>query len=287
MENRVKFFDENGYWIEKQAISFDQMEEIFLLFYDLCYSTALRYRLSIVNKASTPSPDKVSYPNDMKILDELLLSVFIYSKDLIGEIYDTVSYSSTFFRLLSQKNIESISKELLGISPHVSLYGWTNRIRIDPPNDERRTYGWHQEIFYTIPETKFVQTWCPILRDTTTENGTIHICPKSHKRGIANQTWNEIEGKALQVIVDREIVDQYDQIELPMSIGDVLFFDGHLFHKSGHNTTKDEVRFSLVGMWNDTSSRDFSAPKPNFILRGKTAKDYFESRFSSGVIETP
>jgi hypothetical protein len=281
MENRAEFFHENGYWIEKNAICFDQMDELFILFYDLCYSTAVRHGLPIVYEGKLQSPDRVSYPNDLKRLDDLLLSIFCYSKDLIGEIYDTVSYSSTFFRLLSQRNIETISKEVLGVSQHVSLYGWTNRIRIDPPNDERRTYGWHQEIFYTIPESKFIQTWCPILRDTTIENGTIGICPKSHKEGIAKQTWNEIEGRALQVIVDQEIVEKYEQIQLPMSVGDVLFFDGHLFHKSGNNTTNDEVRFSLVGMWNDTSYKAFNTPKPNFDLRGNSARDYFESIFNS------
>ena len=34
----------------------------------------------------------------------------------------------------------------------MSLYGHTNRCRIDPPEDERRTYDWHQETFYTIPK---------------------------------------------------------------------------------------------------------------------------------------
>ena len=105
MENRVKFFGENGYWIEKDIISFDQMVEMFVLLYSLCYSTAVRHGLSRANKAILHSPDRVSYPKDLKKLDELLLSIFHYDKDLIGEIYDTVSYSSAFFRLLSQKKM--------------------------------------------------------------------------------------------------------------------------------------------------------------------------------------
>tara|TARA_B110001469_G_C9455206_1_gene229721 strand:- start:225 stop:686 length:462 start_codon:yes stop_codon:yes gene_type:complete len=149
-------------------------------------------------------------------------------------------------------------------------------MRIDPPSDERRTYGWHQEIFYTIPDTKFLQTWCPMMRDTTIENGTIEIKKGSHKEGIAKQTWNEIEGRAIQIIIDPEITNKYKTIPLEMKVGDVLFFDGHLAHKSGQNSTKDEVRFSLVGMWNDTSYRGFNAPKPNFISRTISAKEYFD-----------
>ena len=33
---------------------------------------------------------------------------------------------------------------------------------------------------------------------------------------------------------------------------------------------------SLVGMWNDTSYRAFNAPKPNFMSRTISAKEYFD-----------
>ena len=36
------------------------------------------------------------------------------------------------------------------------------------------------------------------------------------------------------------------------------------------------MRFSLVGMWNDTFYKGFNAPKPNFISRSITSKEYFE-----------
>ena len=148
-------------------------------------------------------------------------------------------------------------------------------MRIDPPRDERRTYGWHQEIFYTIPEAKFIQTWCPLIRDTSIENGTIEVCEGSHKEGIAKQTWNQIEGRAKQIIVNEEVVVKYKQKKLPMKKGEILFFDPHMFHRSGHNSTKDELRFSLVGMWNDTTHLKFKAPKPEFKSRTFSAKDYF------------
>ena len=62
-----------------------------------------------------------------------------------------------------------------------------------------------------------------------------------------------------------------------MNVGDVLFFDSHLFHKSGKNSTKDEVRFSLVGTWNDISYKKFRAPIPEFKSRTLSPKEYFES----------
>ena len=143
-----------------------------------------------------------------------------------------------------------MTRKLLELPNNSSLYGFTNRVRIDPPRDERRTYGWHQEVFYTLPKSKYLQTWCPIIRNTTISNGTIQICPGSHKEKIVKQEWRDIKGKATQIIIDDKIIKKYRPIDLEMKVGDLMFFNGHLFHRSGQNITKDQIRFSMVGMWN-------------------------------------
>ena len=219
--------------------------------------------------------DDIDYNKDLKILDKILIDILEIDSKLIGELYDTVSYSSCFLKLVSDSDIEEYTRSLLGLSKRNTIYSWTHRVRIDPPRDERRTYGWHQEIFYTIPETRFIQTWCPLIRDTTINNGTIEVCECSHKEGIAKQTWNEIDGRATQIIVNEEVVAKYKQKKIPMKKGEILFFDPHMFHRSGHNSTKDEVRFSLVGMWNDTTNLKFKAPKPEFKSRTFSSKEYF------------
>ena len=151
-----ELFDKNGYYIAKNIFNKSDMSSLFFMFYDISYSTAKRNKIKI--SSQLPSPNNVIYPNDMKKLDKLMLEIFNFNKDLIGEIYDTISYTSVFLRFTASKKIEKISKILLGVKINTHLYGFTNRIRIDPPNDERRTYGWHQEIFYTLPKSKFVQT---------------------------------------------------------------------------------------------------------------------------------
>ena len=64
------------------------------------------------------------------------------------------------------------------------------------------------------------------------------------------------------------------RVAMEMQFGDILYFDGRLAHRSGSNLS-NEVRYSLVGMWNDTSILDFHPPIPNFISRTKFPKDYF------------
>ena len=273
--NDLNFFVNNGYLNKENILEDKYHSELFYLFYDLSVSTIKRNKINL--NYDLKKVEDLDFNKDLKELDKVLLDIIKINNKLIGELYDTVSYSSCFLKLISDSNIEDYTRSLLNLSKRNTIYSWTHRVRIDPPKDERRTYGWHQEIFYTIPETKFIQTWCPLIRNTTIENGTIEVCEGSHKEGIAKQTWNEIESRAVQIIVDKDIVAKYKQKKLSMNKGDILFFDPHLFHRSGNNSTKDEIRFSLVGMWNDTTNKKFRAPQPQFKLRTISAKQYFNS----------
>ena len=276
--NKKKFFKTNGYWIERDFFKKSDMKDIFNLFYDVSFAMALRHNL-INNKDKFKSPKLLKYPKNIKDLDKIILKIFNFNKDLVGEIYDTVSYSSTFLRFISSKKIEKLTKKLLGMSKISTLYGTAGRIRIDLPRDERRTYGWHQEVFYTIPKSQYLQTWCPIIRDANYKNGTIEICKKSHLEKIAKQNWKDIKGRATQIIVDKKMVKKYKKKVIAIKAGDLMFFDGHLFHRSGHNQTKSDIRFSMIGMWHNVNSKNFRAHKPNFINREMSSKQYYKSYF--------
>ena len=144
--------------------------------------------------------------------------------------------------------------------------------------DDRRTYGWHQEVFYTIPKSSFIQTWAPLVSDTTQNNGTIEILPKSHNESIANQSWNEIPGRATQILITDEVAMKYQPTIIEMKLGEMLFFSGKLAHRSGTNSST-QVRYSLVGMYHDVSSKSFVAPKIAFEFRQQTPFDYFNEVF--------
>jgi len=270
---RQKDFSENGFCVVKNVFDESDMEDIFLNFYNICYFCALNNNI----QNDSPSISEVSYPANIKDLDLLVMAIFKKHKGFLAEIYDTFSYSLSFMRFLGNKKVESISKELLNLDENSALYGFTNRMRIDPPGDERRTYGWHQEIFYNVPNSNFLQTWCPMMRSTSIDNGTIELKKGSHKEGISGQSWQEVEGRVTQIIIDPSVSSKYKTTKLEMNVGDVLFFDSHLFHKSGKNSTKDEVRFSLVGTWNDVSYKKFRAPIPEFKFRTLSPKEYFDS----------
>ena len=267
-------FQKYGYHIEKSVTPIDLHEELFFIFYDLSLSAIKRNNIKI--DFIPKKIDDCVFPNDIKELDRLLFTLLDFDRDTLGEIYDTVAYCSTFFKLISNSKIEELSREILMIKNKTPLYSTTHRIRMDWPEDEKRRAGWHQEIFHTYPDFKFIQTWSPIIRNSTVANGTIKVCPGSHTHGIAQQNWeDEKEGYATRIIIDEDVVQKYKEQDLPMEIGDVLFFDPLLFHRSGHNSS-EEIRFSQVGMWNDCSTKGFRAPKPSFISRTYSPRDNYE-----------
>ena len=221
---------------------------------------------------------------EMNISSEDILSSGIFAleekdHEYVAAIYDTIFQSPSFFRILGNRDTERYIKNLLHINSTHALYGFTNRCRIDAPKDKRRTYGWHQEVFYTVPRGNYIQTWAPLIFNTTFENGTIEVAVGSHKEKIAAQTWNESKGKATQILVDDNIVNKYEQRVVEMEVGEILFFSGFLSHRSGNNISQ-QVRYSLVGMYHDVKHKPFFTPKLEFTFRKSSPKEYFNEVFN-------
>ena len=275
--NSLEHFRENGYLIKRNIVPIELHKELFYVFFDLASNYIKKKKIKFDNLKSV---ENINYPSHINELDNMLITILKFDKNLLGEIYDIISYTSSFLKIVSLKEVEEEVKKILSLDNLNTIYSWKHRVRIDPPRDERRTYGWHQEIFYTIPEVKFIQTWCPIIRNTHKNNGTLEICPGSHKEGIAKQSWNEIDGRAVQILVDEKIVSKYKKLTISMNTGDMMFFDPHLFHRSGSNIS-DEVRFSLVGMWNDCNHEKFTVPKPDFKFRTITEREYYNQFFGN------
>jgi phytanoyl-CoA hydroxylase len=267
LQAALKFFEENGFVIVKNFYPAEDLQDFKIEVKNIINAYLL--------KAGIQEMDS---END-DILSNGILALEEKDHEYVAAIYDTIFQSPSFFRILGNRNTESYIKTLLKIDFSHALYGFTNRCRIDPPKDKRRTYGWHQEVFYTVPRGSYIQTWAPLIFDTTFENGTIEIAVGSQKEKIANQTWNELEGKATQILVDDNIVNKYEQQVVEMKVGEMLFFSGFLAHRSGNNTSQ-QVRYSLVGMYHDVKHKPFFTPKLGFTFRKSSPKEYFEEVFN-------
>ena len=84
LTDKQREFLVNGFYIERNVFDTKDMGEIFINFYDICFNIALKHNI----KHKTPIPDNVSYPNNLKDLDYLVLAIFNVNKVLLGEVYD-------------------------------------------------------------------------------------------------------------------------------------------------------------------------------------------------------
>ncbi len=193
----------------------------------------------------------------------------------LGELYDSVAMTPAFMRIASSIDIADVVNELLGNRVDTPLYMSANRCLMQPPHDDRHCYDWHQEVFYTIPESCAVQTWAPLVRDSTAEDGTIEVLVGSHREGIAHATWTDEDDHATQIIVNPEIVSKYEARQIPMRLGQCMFFDSRLVHRSGKNTSQ-HTRYSLVGLYHDVDAPGFRAPAIEYRYRGLTPREYFD-----------
>jgi hypothetical protein len=196
-----------------------------------------------------------------------------------GELYDATAMLPEFLRIAFGRWLTSAVNDLLGRKRWAPLYGYMNRCLIQPPNDERRTYGWHQDVFYTVPHGRYIQVWAPLVHDTNTEHGAIELCPGSHSRGIARQAWKVEDGRNHQIVVDDDEVAKYRPVSVPLKLGQALLFDSRVIHRSGRNVSQ-ETRYTMVGWYGDVSEPGFQVPIPRFDYRGISPIDHYKQQMT-------
>ena len=269
-----KFFAENGYLIVHGIFSPPELD---------AFDQALRYviRQNLI-KASTPernADSEVEYGEEFDkgtaILEEI-------NHAHIVDLYDSICNTPQFVYLSVKPAMAEIAGRLLGLAPTDSTYMLTQRCRIDLSSETRFTFAWHQEVFYSIPKSAFVQTWMPLVRPSSSENGALEVCVGSHRAGIAPQTWRHANGFPSRITVDDGVVAKYQRRTVEIERGAALFFDGKLIHRSGRNTS-GTTRYSLAGSYHDIGSPAFQPPKFRAEFKGQSQQSYYQEVFGRVV----
>jgi len=265
-EEQKNYFDVNGYLIIKNYFEQKELNDFKEMLRKLI-QTALA-------KCSSIDPEIKVDLYDGKEFDEGLLKLESIDHNIISNIYDTIPYTSEFLRIISKDTTCMYINQLSNRDINTPLFATYNRCRLDLPKDDRRNVKWHQEVFYSIPKSEFLQTWSPLIRDTTIENGSIEICPTSHKNGIADQSYDQNSNTPTPYTVKEKEIEKYHPIRTEMKLGDFMIFNSRLIHRSGVNSSK-ETRFSLVGMYHNTDLENFIPPKVELTLPKISNLDYY------------
>jgi ectoine hydroxylase-related dioxygenase (phytanoyl-CoA dioxygenase family) len=170
--------------------------------------------------------------------------------------------------------------------------------------------GWHQDTYYipTHPDT-LCGAWIAI-DDCDERNGAMWfatgsqhepVYPPESGYGFGDHQLTGVQGvSGVSNPNDDEndlarIADRYPQLLVSAKAGDVVFFGGHILHRSKQNWTTDRFRRSFVGhycnarsftQWNDGDGSDLDratmmANQRHILARGDTHLPFAKPRFGT------
>ena len=131
-EAAVGFFEDNGFVIIKDFYADEDLNDFKSEVKNIINAYLIKAGLQEIDSTKDD------------VLTNGILALEEKDHEYVAAIYDTIFQCPSFFRIVGNRNTEKYIKDLLHIDTSHALYGFTNRCRIDPPKDNRRTYGWHQ-----------------------------------------------------------------------------------------------------------------------------------------------
>lgn len=268
----INSFNKNGFVILKNFFNIEELND---------FKQSLLYLIKNSLKKASEKYNEIN-GDDFNGLefDDGIITLEKMDTKFIADIYDSIPNLPSFMRLTAKRELSQFVNNLFEKPDDSPLFTFTNRCRIDLPNNNRRSTKWHQEIFYTIPKSKFVQTWGPLIRNITKKNGAIEVCIGSHKEGIAKQSLSKDNFDPTPFTIDNEIIEKYEKTMIELNLGDIMIFSPKLFHKTGLNMS-NHVRYTNIGMFHDVEFPTFRPPQPSFTYKESSPSEYYEEFFKT------
>ena len=265
-EEQVQSFDENGFLVVDDVFPKEDLHN---------FDAALHHIVKdVFRHALRVNPDIRISEEDWEDTDRLFIELINLDKKYLEIIYDTVWQTGPFLSLVSNKNIRNCINQLLCRDSGAPLYGFINRCRMLPPGWYIGSAEWHQEVFQTVPDSRFLHVWAPLVHNSLKSTGTLDICVGSHKAGIAVQEWREKDNGVSTCTISDATVSNYVQKTIDLDVGQAVVMSGLTIHRSGQNDS-DNVRYAIVGVFHDVGDPNFRPVRYDFKYREQTPKEYF------------
>ena len=130
----------------------------------------------IINFLITLLPDDKSKIKKGEELSKGISLLRNSSDDLISDFSDYLTSLPESMRLVGNKRIKTIVNQLLDVKSSDPVYITNATPIVALPNDQDYTYKFHKDTFYTIPESKYIQIWAPLIENATKKKrGTTNL----------------------------------------------------------------------------------------------------------------
>jgi len=228
--------------------------------------------IEILFKKNFKGKPKKFKNNERKInffLNEGMIKLEKKNHNNLSNLYNQIVKSTNFYNIVSDKKITSIVNSLLKRKLNYNLYVNSSSIRMDIPGITEYVYGWHQDNKSNIKNSNFIQVWMPVFSDITSSLGGLHILEQSFKYDIlTTHTKVEIEKlkkkQPLRANYNVNILDKkkkFNEKIITCRLGEVVFFNKKLMHKSGINKSKNQMRYIFSSFYHDINNSKWAYKK--------------------------
>ncbi|MBA2362194.1 MAG: phytanoyl-CoA dioxygenase family protein [Chloroflexia bacterium] len=276
-------FIANGYLVVRGLVSVAEIAELQVHVEDLLHGRVT------VPGLEPPAPD-----TSVEEIERRYLRIHMLHRQL--EIHE---------RFLLHPRILDVLEALIG----PDVMAMQSMLFIKAPGGEGQ--GYHQDSYYipTYPDT-LCGAWVAV-DNADEENGCLWITPGSHVEPIyptedrVHQNHANLGDLAVVENVSHtdsdvntlsRVAAQYDgrEVSVPVQAGDVIFFGGHVLHRSHQNRSANRFRRAFVGHY--ANARAFTmwgsqgTPQPSnhqhILARGSTHLPFGEPRFGTPCAAT-
>ncbi|PPR48337.1 MAG: hypothetical protein CFH18_00089 [Alphaproteobacteria bacterium MarineAlpha5_Bin8] len=181
------------------------------------------------------------------------------------EIYDQIPRTNIFYNIINYEKIIKIVNCLLKRNSQNNLYINPATLRMDIPKKFEYSYGWHRDNNSNIPNSNFIQLWCPLINDINKKIGGLNVLNGSHKYNL-NTSSTKIEknklkkGMVVRPSLKTKVFKSKDFKEeiITAKVGEIVFFNNSLMHKSGLNFSNEKIRYVLAAFYHDTTNKEWN-----------------------------
>lgn len=187
-----------------------------------------------------------------------------YPDDLVGADIGSDDPLKRYPRMIHMHRWDKISRQWLldgRIAAYLKLFLTDEPLAVQsmlyfkPP--KARGQALHQDQFYLRAKPGTCMAAWLALDDCDTENGCMRAVSGSHNWSLLCPTPADTTQSFTDITVDLPPGESADPI--PMTAGDVLFFNGTLVHGSYPNVSPDRFRRSLIGHYIESGAEQVAA----------------------------
>ncbi len=190
-----------------------------------------------------------------------------------------------YYRLMANNKILDAVESLIGGEIFANpVYNTRPKV----PGVAAGAVPWHQDKSYWpgANANPVITVWIPLV-DATTENGCLHIWPRTHRTPVLSYHTEEVTGTGYTELDERHLQrhrKRTEPVALPVTRGTAILFNDRCIHSSTPNQS-DRVRWSVDLRYQPVDQDPMPQHGVGFLARSKknpertaTLEDWLEYR---------